>query len=429
MEVPVGGGKESTERSTRLSRQHIVRLSIAEQVAIYRTNEAMRPLCDSVWRRSHKRLDFRQLERELSGEPLSFFVNHMMDNYRSAYFIADRLQENLNVLERAGVRALINVHHCKLLLSSSESQRQNDDGDAQQVRVAAVLGGALMPQWPLHALPKILCNLRRLKVHCDVQVHFIQQFPQLEQLMLCGNVSQSALTGILERCKQLDHLFIKCPEPTFSLHGIINLSKLQDLSIPMSMFLDIHEKVLSLPELHYLELTKGGQNSEELTIECLGHMLQIRPNDIEIVRLNCSRFKGSDWMRELDLQRCGRLQGLVLNNCRFHERKICNMNMPYVANYLVLSGCPDLSDSQLVDMIKKCSHLSELYLIDCPLLNGQVLYEIYRIRHNLKLDYPLSIILDQCELIKTEYQKAADFYNCGPSVAVQVRVRVRVRVF
>ncbi|XP_017965303.1 uncharacterized protein LOC108657274 [Drosophila navojoa] len=405
--------KKEHDAAFRKLRQLICKLPMSDQVVLYRDHQEVQHVCDSVWRSAHKRLDFRQLEQELSGEPLCYFLNNMMDHFRYVYFTADRLQDNLNVLERAGVKALNSVQHCELLLSQQavpklKTKRQRDPGagDAglgRVVGIAAVLGGSMMPQWPLHALPKMLRNLRRLKVYCEVQVHFIEQFQQLELLVLHGDVAQSALTGILERCKQLKRLFIKCKNPPSSLQGITSGHCLQDLSLPLLLFLESREEVLALPSLHLLELTYGEQKPE-MAIECMRHVLDAKADTIEIVQMNCATFEGTYWLRDTGLGSCTHLQGLVLNNCRFYDREILDLNMPRVENYLVLSGCPDLKEYQLLDVIKKCPKLSELYLIDCPLLTGKVLNGIYRIRSSEKLDYPISIILSRCDSISKEYQ-------------------------
>ncbi|XP_023166632.2 uncharacterized protein LOC111596586 [Drosophila hydei] len=424
--VPQGGAsstasKKEHDPAYRKLRQLIIKLPMGDQIVLYRNHQEVQQVCDSIWRSTHKRLDFRQLDQELSGDSLSYFLNNMMDNFRYVYFTADRLQENLNVLERAGVKSLNNVQHCELLLSqeptpkakSKRQQRDTGAGDAglgRVVGIAAVLGGSMMPQWPLHALPKMLRNLRRLKVHCEVQVHFIEQFPQLELLVLNGEVAQSALTGILERCKQLKRLFIKCKTAPPSLQGITGCHRLQDISLPMVLFMQAREQVLALPALHLLELTFAGQNPE-MTIDCLRYVLDAKSTVIEIVQVNCASFDGPHWLRDAGLGRCSRLQGLVLNNCCFHDREITELNMPRVENYLVLSGCPDLKEYQLLDVIKKCPSLSELYLIDCPQLTGKVLHGIYRIRCSEKLDYPISIILSRCDTISKDYQDTyADYW-------------------
>lgn len=398
----------------RQLRMLVHRLPMGGQLMLYRNHQYIQKVCDSIWRTTHKRLDFRLLEQHLSGESLSYFLNIMVDNFRYVYFTADRLQENLNVLERAGVKALNNVHHCELLLTpeqptknSNRSHRDNGGGDAGQsniVGIAAVLGGSMMPQWPLHALPKMLRNLRRLKVHCDVQVHFIEQFSLLELLVLHGDVSQSALTGILERCKHLKRLFIRSEKVPPNLQGISSSHHLEDISLPLALFQSARDQVLQLPELHLLELT-GGRDYPVLIIECIRFVIDRRAKYLEIFQLNCSCFDGPYWLRDTGLSRCHRLQGLVLNNCYFRDREIPELNMPRVEKYLVLSGCADLKEYQLLDIIKLCPNLIELYLIDCPMLSGKVLYDIYRIRCSEQLTYPISIIISRCESLSTEYQE------------------------
>lgn len=402
--------KKDYDLKLRKLRLLVHKLPMGDQLMLYRNHQYIQKVCDSIWRNTHKRLDFRLVEQELSGEPLSYFLNIMVDNFRYVYFTAERLQENLNVLERAGVKALNNVLHCELLMTPEQPPkrpRENGSGDASQGRIvgiAAVLGGAMMPQWPLHALPKMLRNLRRLKVHCDVQVHFIEQFSMLELLVLHGDVAQSALTGILERCKHLKRLFIKSQKVPPNLQGIASSHHLEDISVPMPLFQSARDQVLALPELHLLELT-GGREFPVLTIECIRFVIDQKAQDVEIFQLNCGCFDGPYWLRETGLGRCQRLQGMVLNQCCFKDREISELHMPRVEKYLVLSGCSDLKEYQLLDIIKLCPNLSELYLIDCPLLTGKVLYDIYRIRCSEKLEYPISIILSRCDSLSNEYQE------------------------
>lgn len=391
----------------------VQRLPIGGQLMLYRNYHHIQKVCDSIWRTTHKRLDFRLLEQSLSGQSLTYFLNIMGDNFRYVYFTADRLQENLNVLERAGVKALNNVHHCELLLTpeqppkSNRSNRDNGGGDAGHSHVASAavaLGASVMPQWPLHALPKMLRNLRRLKVHCDVQVHFIEHFALLELLVLHGNVCESALTGILERCKNLKRLFIRSEKVPSNLLGVSSAHNLEDISLPMPLFQTARDQILQLPVLHLLELT-GTKDFPVLTIECMRFVIDSRAKDVEIFQLNCSYFDGPYWMRDIGLGDCHRLQGLVLNNCNFRDREIPELHMPRVEKYLVLSGCADLKEYQLLDIIKLCPNLIELYLIDCPLLSGKVLYDIYRIRCSGKLNYPISIIISRCDTLSMEYQE------------------------
>ncbi|KAH8386515.1 hypothetical protein KR093_000972, partial [Drosophila rubida] len=417
--TPTPAPAEGNSKQRQL-RGLLMKLSMSEQLLLYHNHQDVAELCDAIWRSNYKRLDFRQLQQELSGENMSYFLSYMHDHFRYVYFTADRLQDNLNVLERAGIKALDTVQHCELLMSNTNSEshlqsqsqsqsvaRESGAGDAglgRVVAIAAVLGGTMMPQWPLHALPKMLRNLRRLKVHCEVQVHFIEQFPLLELLVLYGDIAQSALTGILERCKQLKRLFIKCKNAPSHLRGIGNCLRLEDVSVPIGLLQPAQAAILSLPMLHMLELT-GSQREPQLTVECMRLVIKAKSECVEIIQLNCGCFEGPYWMREASLARCDRLQGLVLNNCRFDDREISELRMPRVHNYLVLSGCPDLKEYQLMDIVKKCPRLSELYLVDCPLITGKVLHDIYRVRSSEKLDYPISIILSRCDAISNDYQE------------------------
>lgn len=410
--------KKLKDKNFQTMQDEISKLPITEQIYMHRNQKYMQPIIKDIWRKSYKRLDFRQLEQELSGENLSYFLNIMMDNFRYVYFTADRLQNNLSALESAGIKSLKNVQHCELLMGEKSLAvpktvpPENGAGDAglgRVVGIVAVLAGTVMPQWPLHALPKMLRNLRRLKVHCDVQVHFIQQFPLLEFLELHGDVSQSALTAILERCNQLKRLFIKFQKVPVHLEGITNCAQLQVISLPMTLFQQAQNYILSLPVLHLIELT-GSQQMPELIVEYMRQVIKKKSNDIEIIQLNCACFESPLWIRDAVLHRCERLKSLVLNNCTFADCDIIDLYMPRVLNFLVLSGCADLKECQLVDIIKISPSLSELYLIDCPQLSGKVLQDIYNIRISEKLDYPICIILSRCDVICNDYQEAYDDY-------------------
>ncbi|XP_068159280.1 uncharacterized protein [Drosophila tropicalis] len=413
----------TTEEGQKL-KQLFQNLSISDQLILYNEFRLLPQACNALWRSKYKKLDFRKLEKNLSGGSLCYFLNCMMDHFKYVYFQADRLQANLNVLEKAGVKSLNNVQHCELLMMPSGTRSPSDsetesvsflksklskhcDGEGD---VAKEKTKCNMAQWPLHALPKLLRNLRRLKIYCDVQVHFIEHFKSLQQLILYAYISQTALTGILERCTHLKRLFLKADTNNLHIHNIGKCRELQDISLPTRLFNEERERVMALPDLQLLELTHCERNPD-VTLECLRFILeQQRAADVEILQLDCRCFDGPHWMQFVGLKHCTRLRGLVLINCQFNDREIAELEMPAIQKYLVFSSCHDLKEYQLLDMIKRCPNLCELYLIDCPQLTGQVLQGIYRIRRSETADFPLNIVLSRCKQLRDDYQKTYDNY-------------------
>ncbi|EDW75397.1 uncharacterized protein Dwil_GK20153 [Drosophila willistoni] len=417
--LPSAIDEEPTTVEDQRLKQLFRNLSINDQLILYNEFRLLPQACNALWRAKYKKLDFRELEKKLSGGSLCYFLNYMMDHFKYVYFQADRLQANLNVLEKAGVKTLNSVQHCELLLEPSGTRSASDSecesvsflrsklikGGDGEGDVATERNSFTMAQWPLHALPKLLRNLRRLKVHCDVQVHFIEHFENLQQLILYAYISQTALTGILERCTHLKRFFLKADTKNLHIHNIGKCQELQDISLPTRIFHMEREAVMALPDLQLLELTHCERDPNE-TLECLRFVLdEQRTANIEIMQLDCSCFDGPRWMRQVGLRQCSRLRGLVLINCQFNDREIADLEMPAVQKYLVFSSCHDLKEYQLLDMVKRCPKLCELYLIDCPQLTGQVLHGIYRIRRSETVDFPLNIVLSRCNQLREDYQK------------------------
>jgi len=83
-------------------------------------------------------------------------------------------QENLNTLERAGVKSLNSVQRCELLVMDEKSRLEDKTLDHSAIGDSS--GAKGIAQWPLHALPKLMRNVRRLKAHCEIQVHFVEHF-------------------------------------------------------------------------------------------------------------------------------------------------------------------------------------------------------------------------------------------------------------
>ncbi|EDV35164.1 uncharacterized protein Dana_GF22607 [Drosophila ananassae] len=398
------------------------KLEMAEQIALHRLARLLPDVCSAHWRSTCRKLDFRVLTEELP-EPnqRNYLLGQMAEHYRYVYFVAHRLQENLNALESAGVKSLNSVQRVELLLLEGEETLPLERIQETPLTADTEAGGDAKPkgmaQWPLHALPKLMRNVKRMKAQCDVQVHFIEHFAQLELLILYGSISQTALTGIFERCQKLERLFLKFNDRNYnqnlSLKSIRKSTKLRDLSVPVALFNRQKEMLMELRQLHLLELTHC-EKDVPLTIECMRFVLNQKADTIEQVQLDCKCFakKHINWMQDVGLERCSRLRGLVLVNCIFGNREICQLTLPCVQKYIALIGCKDIKEYQVLDMVRRCSGLSELYLIDCPQLTWKMLQGLYRIRRGENISYPLTVVLGQCPTLRTDYQSMYSNYWC-----------------
>ncbi|XP_039502629.1 uncharacterized protein LOC120458862 isoform X4 [Drosophila santomea] len=338
------------------------KMDLSDQILLYRSFRLLPAACCTLWRITRKRLDFRTLHKDLGEESQKHLLVHMMDHFKYAYFVADKLQENLNVLERAGVKSLISVQHCELLMEENSVTKVK----ASTHPAGGDSAGSRMAQWPLHALPKLMRNLRRLKANCEIQVHFIEHFQDLELLVLYGFISQTALTGILERCHKLARLFLRFDCDTLSLKFIDKCSSLRDLSLTTGLFAHQKDLVMKLTALRLLELTQC-QTRYRLTLESLQFILNRRSDSVELIQIDCKGFRDPNWMME---------------------------------------------DYQLLDVVRNCPGLNDIYLIDCPHLSWKVLQGIYRIRKSENLSYPITVILSQCSELREAYQSMYSNYWC-----------------
>ncbi|XP_039502628.1 uncharacterized protein LOC120458862 isoform X3 [Drosophila santomea] len=349
------------------------KMDLSDQILLYRSFRLLPAACCTLWRITRKRLDFRTLHKDLGEESQKHLLVHMMDHFKYAYFVADKLQENLNVLERAGVKSLISVQHCELLMEEN--------------------------------------SVTKVKANCEIQVHFIEHFQDLELLVLYGFISQTALTGILERCHKLARLFLRFDCDTLSLKFIDKCSSLRDLSLTTGLFAHQKDLVMKLTALRLLELTQC-QTRYRLTLESLQFILNRRSDSVELIQIDCKGFRDPNWMMEVGLDRCSRLRGLVLANCYFCDREISRLSFPKVQKYIALTNCHDIKDYQLLDVVRNCPGLNDIYLIDCPHLSWKVLQGIYRIRKSENLSYPITVILSQCSELREAYQSMYSNYWC-----------------
>jgi len=201
----------------------------------------------------------------------------------------------------------------------------------------------------------------------------------------------------------LTRLFLKFDCDTLSLKSIDKCRKLRDFSLPTRLFARQKDLVMKLTDLRLLELTHC-QNDSQLTLECLECVLGQRPDSVDLIQMECKGFEDPKWIKQVGLDRCSKIRGLVLSNCHFCDREICQLSFPKVQKYIALSSCHDIKEYQVLDMVRQCPGLNELYLIDCPQLSWKVLQGIYRIRKSENLSYPITVVLGQCTELQEVYQ-------------------------
>ncbi|KAH8408903.1 hypothetical protein KR009_003635, partial [Drosophila setifemur] len=420
--------EQEQEEDVRQLHKIFEKLEMADQIVLCRTARLLPEACSNLWLATRRRLDFRTLQQEMPLEDQrNHLLGHMMTHFKCVYFVADQLQENLNTLERAGVKSLTAVQRVELLMSGKGRPGTDHPPPQPQPQPQPMPSNSSvdiaprgMAQWPLHALPKLMRNVRRLKAMCHVQVHFIEHFAHLELLILYGSISQTALTGIFERCQQLERLFLKYSHLShLNLKAMRNCPKLRDLSVPVGLFARQRDFLMELNHLHLLELTHCGRNVK-LTLESLRFIVSRRSGWLEQIQLDCQCFTDPNWMLDVGLERCHRLRGLVLVNCSFGNREISELGMPSVQKYIALNSCHDLKEYQVLDMVRSCPGLRELYLIDCPQLSWKLLQGICRIRKRENLSYPITVVLGKCPELRQDYQNMVGRALPPPPSPIQI---------
>ncbi|XP_068155391.1 uncharacterized protein [Drosophila tropicalis] len=380
-------------------RNVLSKLSIRDQLRLEQNYRDIPKTCTSVWRTHEKHLDLRNIESKLSGNSLRTFLKAMWRDFHHVYFHSDRLQEELNILESAGIDSLPGVQYAEISCNGEQTKKYYP------------------PQWPLHALPKLLRGLRRLKIHSPVHVCFIEQFPKLEYLTLYDEVNTIAMRAILDGgSRRLKHLHFLGKHTSHQLQGVSKCgSGLKDLVITVETFLSSWEEILLLPELLVLEL-RPNENIAR-TIEALSHVVRTSGQQIKSLQINCQLLDSplSNCLGQLNLSKhCHHFGGLVLTQCRFDGMDIRALQLPPVHGYAVFCQCSDLKNYQLIDFIKSsCAKLREVILIKCPLLTQGLIDEIYKIRSSEHATTsPLIIKLDNCPNLWTYYEaNFIDFWH------------------
>lgn len=363
------------------------KFDVSEQVDIRRHYKLMPNVVMSLWRENYQLLDFREFQQHLLGEPLHTFLHKMRRHFTSVRFTSEQLQDELNILDHSGITELTAVRDCEITWDTKDNSTSTSTS-----------------QWPLHALPKLLCSLSHLTVHMPVQVGFIEHFSQLKSLKLHDDVSREALAAIWKSCKALERVEL-LGRGTPNTIGISQCVKLTALTLPVSSFnASSAFEILQTTNLRFLEL----QKQDELATPINGAIflvVQQRSYDIDKIYINGKRL-GSHFMSVVNLHSCTSLTSLSLVDCLFGELEVNKMGTIPLLNNLTFNQCCDLSNVQLLDFVKASPQLAKLNLLSCSLLTDTFLYTLCEWRCMGKPFVPtLALYLEDCANLKEELNK------------------------
>ncbi|XP_030565274.1 uncharacterized protein LOC115765752 isoform X1 [Drosophila novamexicana] len=377
------------------------KFSIAEQVEVRRNSRQLPQLLMATWRETYTCLDFEEFQKQLIGEALQQFLRKMRRHFSSVRFNSDQLQEQLNLLERCGINELPGVRECEIRWDSSK--------------------GDNCAMWPLHSLPKLLTRLHRLQLHMPVQMGFVEQFGQLKLLALHEDVSPEAFAAIWDSCERLKCLQI-LGSGKADITGISRCTKLQELTLPVAAIdVSTATEICQLPQLKFLELQQKEANAET-TLVAMSLILYCRTNDIKTIQINGSHLGSAEWLLSLELQRCMRLDGLMLIDCQFGAMDVTTLCMLPMLSYAAFCHCSNLNNEQVAAFVNACPVLTQLYLIDCPQLTIQLLYSLFNMRCIEQLGTPaLGLYLQEGEPLLEEFKlnQAADTGIAGDTFGGQ----------
>lgn len=361
-------------------------LEVTEQVNIRRHYEQMPKIIMSVWREHYTHLDMDEFRKQLVGESLQMFLQKMQRNFCSVRFKSEKLQEELNILDCSRITELIGVRQCEISW---------DSRDSSSIETS---------QWPLHALPKLLCSLTHLKIHMPVQVGFIEQFTQLKALTLYENVSREALAATWKNCKELERIEL-LGRGIADTNGIAQCEQLSEITLPLGSFNDSNaHEILLLPKLRSLELQKQDESATSI-VDAILLVLQQRYLDIKEMSINGNRLDNT-LMSQLNLQRCFHLTSLTLIDCLFCKIKVNRLGKMQELTNLTFSLCSDLTNVQILDFVKACPQLQKLHLLSCEMLSDKFLYKLCEWRCQAKPIVPLlGLYLEDCANLKEQFEK------------------------
>jgi len=369
----VGSSDSETENEDlALVNLALRKLSIKDQTLLHRHFKNVPKAFNILWRDQHQRLDLGQMQWKLHGSDLHLFLQDMRTEFRSIHFRSEQLQEELNILEQAGIERLVHVETCEISWGNSMIKNIN------------------FPQWPFHALPKLLSNLIHLEIHAPVQACFIEQFRKLESLKIYQEISSSALEAILRSGAPLLQLHL-LGDFNYQLLGISKCKHLKNLLVNLQSFLSSPNEILRLPKLLVLGITKLTENGDSL--KALSKVIKEKGSQLKSFKLNCSFMDHGKYLSQLELNRCVSLNELELVDCKFEDQEITKLCLPVTQSYAMFGNCPDLMDDQLLDFIKASTKLKELVLIECPKLTEALLHDVVKVRNSGEKQEPLLTLI------------------------------------
>ncbi|XP_016941657.4 uncharacterized protein [Drosophila suzukii] len=385
------GSSDSETENEDLALVHLVlrKLSIKDQTLLHRHFKNVPEAFNILWRDQHQRLDLGQMQWKLHGSDLHLFLQDMCTEFRSIHFRSEQLQEELNILEQAGIERLVHVETCEISWGNSMIKNIN------------------FPQWPFHALPKLLSNLTHLEIYAPVQACFIEQFRNLESLKIHQEISSSALEAILRNEAPLMQLHL-LGDFNYQLFGISKCKHLKNLLVNLQTFLSSPNEILRLPKLLVLGITKLTENGDSL--KALSKVIKEKGSQLESFKLNCSFMDHGKYLSQLQLNRYLSLDELELVDCKFEDQEMTKLCLPVTQSYAMFGNCPDLMDDQLLDFIKASTKLNELVLIECPKLTEALLHDVVKVRNSGEKQEPLLIRVKDCQDIWDSYQKNFSSY-------------------
>ncbi|XP_052844437.1 uncharacterized protein LOC128257456 [Drosophila gunungcola] len=383
------GSSDSETDNEDLALIHLVlrKLTIKDQTLLHRHFEKIPDAFSSLWRDQHERLDLGQMQWKLHGSNLLMFLQDMCTEFRSVHLRSEQLQEELNILEQAGIERLVHVTDCEISWNHSLSNRNKN-----------------IPQWPFHALPKLLSNLIHLEIFASVQACFIDRFKKLESLKIYEEISSPALEAILSSDMPLMQLHL-LGNPSHQLLGISNCKLLRNLLVNLQTFISNSSDIFQLPELLVLRLTQLEELELKATVKALSRVIQQKGSQLKSFQLNCNFMAHAKYLTQMKLNHCLCLDELELVDCKFENQDMSKLCLPVSQSYTMFCYCPDLIDDQLLDFVKASPNLKELVLIECPNLTEGLLHNVVKVRRSGKKQTPLLIRVKDCQNIWDSYKR------------------------
>ncbi|KAH8277539.1 hypothetical protein KR026_012587 [Drosophila bipectinata] len=361
------------------------KLTIQEQALISQKSKKVVKSLLQLWQNDYKHLELGKLQWQLRGENMHCFLNHMREHFQSVVFRSEQLQEELNILEQAGVEELPQVTSCQIAPSNQVNREKNRN----------------FVQWPFHALPKLLINLRSLETLTPIQSSFIDQFKKLKDLKIHEGISNAALKAIMESDLPLRKLHF-LDKRLHILEGISNRLHLKDLMVNLSTFQNSRDEIIRLPNL--LDLQIHETIDPEETLEAIKFVIDHNSSAMKSFKLNTGFMVHSENLKKMKLSRCCALNEIILVHCQFDNRDMDMLNLPVSPVLAVFFDCPDLTDLQLLDFYKSCPNLKEIVLGWCPLLTEEVLHNILKVRREGNFKNSFLIKVTDCPTLSNSYK-------------------------